>query len=117
LRPRLPSPLLVFAFAGVLAGACAGSAPEAADVPAPASEPRATIGVALDLRRAQRCEEAFDLALYQDRGIELITWDEGSRCEDRNITVRYLPGRTTPEKIFRAVQATGAVVHRSAPIK
>ncbi len=105
LRHRLQLPVLVIA--AVLAGACGARSPEP-DVPAPASEPRATLRLHVDLPRAQRCEEAFDLALYQDRGIELISWDDGSRCEDRTITVRYLPRRTTPEQVIHEAQETGA---------
>lgn len=105
MRHRLPFPALVLAV--LLAGACAGRAPEPY-VPAPPSEPRATLRLRVDLPRAQRCEEAFDLALYQDRGIELVSWDEGSRCEGRTIDVRYLPSRTNHDGIVRAVQATGA---------
>jgi hypothetical protein len=76
--------------------------------PAPASEPRATIQLHLDLERAQRCEEAFDLALYQDQGIELIEWDAGHRCEGRNVSIRYLPRRTSSEKVMREVREAGA---------
>jgi hypothetical protein len=114
LRHRLPFPALLLTVA--LGTGCAAQTPEP-DVPAPASEPRARLGIEVDLPRAQRCEEAFDLALYQDHGIELIAWDDGSRCEGRKLTVRYLPGRTTPDAILRAVQATGAKVLRSTPIQ
>lgn len=87
--------------------ACAASTP-APEAPAPPSEARATLRLKLDLERRQRCEEAFDLAVYQDHGVELIEWDEGSRCEGRTATIRYLPGRTTPANILRAAQQAGA---------
>jgi hypothetical protein len=95
--------------AALLAGGCAARAPEP-DVPAPASEPRATLRLRVDLARAQRCDEAFDLALYQDRGIELIEWDAGSRCEGRAITVRYLPRRLTAAQVMSAARQAGATV-------
>jgi hypothetical protein len=103
-----PRPLLIpLAALALIAGACAAATP-APEAPAPPSEPRATLRLKLDLERRQHCEEAFDLAVYQDRGVELIAWDEGSRCEGRTATVRYLPGRTTPANILRAAQQAGA---------
>jgi hypothetical protein len=102
-RPHLPAVL-----AALLAG-CAAHPPEP-DVPAPPSEPRATLRLRVDLARGQRCDEAFDLALYQDRAIELIEWDQGSRCEDRAISIRYLSRKTTPERVIRAAQQAAVKV-------
>ncbi len=97
----------------LLAGACSPSVTAPPEPPPSASEPRQVLRMEVDLARGQRCEEAFDLALYQDRGIELIEWDQGHRCEGRIISVRYLPRRTTPANIFRAVQEAGAKVTRT----
>jgi hypothetical protein len=105
--------LALLVLSGLLAGACAASGPVLPEPAAPASEPRATIRFGLDLRRGQRCEEAFDLAMYQDHGIELIEWDAGSGCEDRTITVRYLPRRTNLEAISNAAAKAGAKITRS----
>ncbi len=112
--PRPPFASLVSVV--LLAGACSAAAPPP-EVAVPASEPREVLRFEVDLRRGQRCEEAFDLALYQDRGIELIEWDKGPRCEGRVVAVRYLPRRTTPENIFRAVEQAGGKVTRSTQVQ
>jgi hypothetical protein len=112
-----PRTLALFVLSALIAGACAAAGPVLPEPAAPASEPRATLRLALDLRRGQRCAEAFDLAMYQDRGIELIAWDEGSRCEDRAITVRYLPRRTSPEAILAAAAKAGARITRSEQLQ
>jgi hypothetical protein len=76
---------------------------------APASEPRGTMRLAIDLPPAQRCAETFDLAIYQEPGIELVAWDDGpSRCAGRVIEVRYLPNKTTPERVTAAAVRAGA---------
>jgi hypothetical protein len=78
---------------------------------APATEPRATIRLAIDLPPAQRCAETFDLALYQDPGIELVAWDDrAGRCAGRVVEVRYLPNKTTPERVQAAAAHAGARV-------
>lgn len=107
------APLAVLA---LLAGACAASLPATPEPPAPPSEPRAVLRFEVDLARGQRCEEAFDLALYKDRGVELVEWDEGSRCEGRVVAIRYLPRRTTPESIQRAIGEAGAKVTRTQQV-
>lgn len=82
--------------------ACAASPP---DQPVPASEPRATLVVELDLPRAQNCDERFDLALYQDRGVELVSWDSApQRCHARRATIRYLPKRLVRAQLIETVQ-------------
>ena len=64
------------------------------DEPVPASEPRATLSAHVDLPQQPRCEETFDLALYKDPGVDLITWDaHPATCRDRSLRVRYLPRR------------------------
>ena len=113
-----PRALAFLILSALLAGACVSAGPPPGpEAPAPASEARATLRLRVDLVRGQRCEEAFDLALYEDRGVELIEWDPGPRCEERAIAVRYLPGRTSPENILRAVQKTGAKITQSSQIQ
>ena len=89
---------------------CAPSA-HAPEVPAPASEPRAVVRLRVDLDRAQDCEEAFDLALYRNRAVELVAWEPGpGHCTERTLTVRYLAGRASREDVLRAAAAAGAKV-------
>jgi hypothetical protein len=97
----------------VLAGAVAGcgsstsTAPlEAPDSPVPPDEPRAELQLVVDLPPAQDCEESFDLALYQDRGIELIQWDDRSGfCEGRTIAIRYLSRKLSAQQVRAAARA------------
>ncbi|APR83673.1 Hypothetical protein A7982_09022 [Minicystis rosea] len=89
---------------------CVASTPMA-DAPVPASEPRATMRLRVDLVRAQDCEEAFDLALYRSRAVELIEWDAAAgRCTDRTITIRYLTQKTSRDDVMRAASAAAAKV-------
>jgi hypothetical protein len=92
-----------------LAG-CAAAVP-APDAPAPAGEPRAVVRLHVDLVRAQDCEEAFDLALYQSRAVELLAWDPGGgRCDDRTVAIRYLSRKTSRDEVIRAASAVAAKV-------
>jgi hypothetical protein len=85
-----------------------GHAPE---IPVPASEPRAVVRLRVDLLRAQDCEEAFDLALYRSRAIELVAWEPGSsHCAERTLTVRYLTRRASREDVLRAAAEAGAKI-------
>jgi hypothetical protein len=111
-------PLLAAALAA-LAAACGGAASELAapahDTPVPASEKRAEMRLRVDLAPAQGCEEAFDLALYKDRGIDLIAWDDNAGvCAGRSIVIRYLPGRTSEDEILKAAQGIAKKVEREA---
>ena len=109
-HPRPVTRRLLLAPSLLLLGACAtaGHTPEA---PVPASEPRAVVRLHVDLDRAQDCEEAFDLALYRSRSIDLVAWDPGvTRCTDRTLTVRYLSRRASREDVVRAATAAGARV-------
>ena len=61
------------------------------DKPVPASEPRQELALLLELPAASDCEERFDLALYENRAIELVAWDEqAGGCVGREVTIRYL---------------------------
>lgn len=103
---------LGFAVAASLAGAfgCGGasvgpSVPEH-DTPVPASEPRAELRMRVDLTPSQGCEESFDLALYENRGVDLVQWDGSTEaCSGRVITVRYLPRRLPEGELLEAVRA------------
>lgn len=70
------------------------------DRPVPADEPRETIRLALDLAPGPDCEEAFDLALYRDLGIELVAWDEARSCTGRRVSIRYLPDRIKRNRVL-----------------
>jgi hypothetical protein len=97
-------------FASLPLAACAASA-QPPDAPVPASEPRAIVRLHVDLVRAQDCEEAFDLALYRSRAVELVAWDPGAgRCADRTVTIRYLPRQASREDVVRAAAAVAAKV-------
>ena len=94
----------------VLLAGCAAVAP-AVDAPVPASEPRAVVRLHVDLVRAQDCEEAFDLALYRSRAVELVAWDAArGRCTDRTITIRYLTRQASRDDVMRAATAAAAKV-------
>ena len=94
MRPR-------FIFEACLVFLCAcGGGIHAADAPVAANEPRETTLVLIDLKKTATCTEAFDLAVYENRNIEMIAWkdDEGSPhtstsapdCEHRIAEVRFL---------------------------
>ncbi len=111
--------LAVLAVLAVLAPACGGAAPELAspahDTPVPAGEKRAEMRLRVDLAPAQGCEEAFDLALYKDRGVDLIAWDDNAgACAGRAVVIRYLPGRTSEGEILKAAQGIAKKVEREA---
>jgi hypothetical protein len=74
------------------------------DRPVPPEEPRAELSLELDLPPSQECEERFDLALYQDRRVELVEWDEQSGdCTGRRVVVRYLSAKITREQLIEQV--------------
>jgi hypothetical protein len=78
--------------------------PPPPDQPVASSEPRQSAEFLVDLEPGPNCEEAFDLELYQHRGVDLVEWDDQTRrCEDRRISVRYLPNRISAEALAREV--------------
>lgn len=102
--------LLVLLPATWLLGGCAASVP-GADAPVPAAEPRDVVRLEVDLVRAQDCEEAFDLALYQSRAVELVAWDDArGRCLGRKVTIRYLTRQATRDEVIRAASSIAAKV-------
>ncbi len=99
---------MVLLFLGCARAAAAPATPSH-DAPVPADEPRAELAVAIELPPAPDCEERFDLALYQDPGVELIAWDErAGRCEDRRATIRYYPRRLDRDALLARVRELAA---------
>jgi hypothetical protein len=97
-----------FLFASCALVGCGASPIEPAvapcDAPVSASEPRAQLALRVDLRVAQDCEEAFDLALYRNRAVELIQWDaKKGVCEGRVVQIRYLSSRLKESDLQREV--------------
>ena len=71
----------------------------------PASEPRAVVRVSLDLEATQDCEEAFDLAVYRDRSIDLVQWDDNAdACSGRVASIRYLSSRTDEKRVLQLLR-------------
>ncbi len=86
--------LTLFACGGVAVEPVVAEGPH--DEPVPATEPRATLRVAVDLDRRTGCEEAFDLAVYAHRAVERIAWEPpsaASPCVARSATVTFVPSR------------------------
>ena len=75
------------------------------DRPVPPDVPRNEVRLTVDLEPAQDCEERFDLALYRDRGIDLITWDDGvGSCVGRTVTIRFLPNAIDRQQVLDKVK-------------
>jgi hypothetical protein len=103
---------------GLLATAC-GSANVAQrpppDLPVPASEPRERVAARVDMVPSRDCEEAFDLALYANRAIELIAWDSRvGTCADRHVSIQFFPRKISRSQVVDAVnqRATRVTVYR-----
>jgi len=106
---RMRSEGLMLVMLGMLATAC-GSAGltqlPPPDQPVPASEPRAELSARVDLTPARDCEEAFDLAVYEQRAIELVAWDDRvGTCHDRAIDIRYLSRKISRDKVIQTVRS------------
>jgi hypothetical protein len=101
-RAMLKRIVLVLALCGG-ASACAGASPghgAGPDAPVPANAPRATSIFEVDLEPGSDCEQAFDLALYENRGIDLIEWDDhAGSCRQRRVEIRYLSGRVSAKDV------------------
>src|SRR5690606_16426778 len=85
------------------------------DRPVPAGEPRAELGLELDLEPASDCEERFDLALYRDRRVDLVAWDGGDGCTRRTVRIRYLSAQMTQAELEEAVKELARAVRPAAP--
>jgi hypothetical protein len=93
----------------VLLGAACAPARAAAlprhDVPVAAEEPRELVKLELDLPKTASCEEAFDLALYTERGVDRIDWNDSVHpCSARLVTIRYLPQRIDRQRLLERVK-------------
>ncbi len=110
-RVRLSTLALPLVF---FAEACAASPCAAAprhDEPVAPDEPRAVLELRLDLPKTATCEEAFDLALYDNRAVDRIDW-EGSpqKCAGRRARIRYLPKRIARDELLKLVQSRATKV-------
>lgn len=75
------------------------------DAPLPAGEPRAELSLELDLEQREGCEEAFDLELYKDPGVDLIAWQKPyGECRGRVVSIRYLPRRLSRNALVARVK-------------
>ncbi len=86
--------------------ACGSGRPRVAtwDTPVPDAEPRATLSATVDLEASSDCDERFDLAVYEDRAVELVTWDQARGCAGRKVEIRYLSRRTTKDAVLRRLR-------------
>lgn len=116
LRTRTIRALFPFLVATITA---CSAAPVAAaprhDDPIPASEPREVVKLKLDLPKSASCEEAFDLALYADRGVDLVEWSgPPTKCAGRTVTIRFLPKRTTRAQVIDRVRKLAVAVQEGS---
>ena len=109
---KAPPPWLACAgLSSALALGCGASGPslarpESSDQPVPPDEPRAELALRLDLEPTGDCEERFDLALYENRAVEMVAWDaHHERCEGRIAVIRYLSRHIDAEGVLEAVRA------------
>lgn len=107
------------ALAAFFALGCGGADMTAAspshDMLVAADEPRAELALKIDLAPEQGCEEAFDLELYKDRGIDLVQWDASTgACRGRVVTIRYLSKKLSADAVFAAAGAHAVKVERVA---
>jgi hypothetical protein len=80
----------------------------------PASEPRQTVALVLDLPPASDCEERFDLAVYENRAVELVEWDEQTGgCVARRVNIRYLTAQLDDEGLMTLVRQHAKTVKRT----
>lgn len=75
------------------------------DLPTPAALERAALVLEVGLAARFACDEAFDIALYGDRGVELVTWaPEDRSCGSRHVTVTYLPARIRRATLLERIE-------------
>lgn len=111
--------MVVVALLALLASAgCAGAGGPSGppDAPVAASEPREQLTLDADLVPGSACEQAFDLALYEDRGIVMIAWSEATpRCTARHALVTYLPRKTSADAVLALAKQHATSVRMSTP--
>lgn len=105
---------LAIAIGAASIAACNGgwSGPDS-DAPVPVSAPRAEIALVVTLAHEQGCEERFALALYEDRAIDLVTWDDRrGACGERTIVVRWLANEAREDRVIGLVKRHALAVER-----
>jgi len=97
--------------------ACAGcrasgmSMVPAPDRPLPPGEPVDAVTLTVNLPRSSDCEEAFDLALYQNRAVHLIEWDaDAGRCTNRKVRIVYLHRQIARDDLIAEVRRRTSTV-------
>jgi hypothetical protein len=90
--------------------ACGGpsAAGSMSDTPVTGLKSTMELRVVIDLEVTADCDERFDLAVYEERGVDLITWDTGPTrigrgCIERGATIRYMPDRISREALLRRI--------------
>ncbi len=97
--------MLIAAIALAGCGGAAASNAGRPDAPVAASAPRQTLAFELDLDPGSDCEQAFDLALYQNRAVDLIEWDDQTgACRHRTVRVRFLSNRIGARELGELVR-------------
>jgi hypothetical protein len=119
MTPRALAVLAVLAVLGGGGAAACGPAVglgPAGDVPVPPTAARATVHLMLDLAPVHGCERAFDLALYRDRGVDLVEWDrQPGACAGRRVVIRYLSARTDRAAVIAKARGLAARVEILEP--
>src|SRR3954453_10932670 len=106
MRNNAPLVVLVVAtLGGAILGYRSRAIVQGYDQPAPAALSRASLVLDVDLAARLACDEAFDIALYQDLGVELVAWAPGARtCGGRRVTVKYLPSRIRRATLLERIE-------------
>ncbi len=96
---------LFAAICGCAGGASGRPVEPGHDAPIADSVPRAELALKLDLEPAADCEENFDLEVYRDRRVELVTWDDkDGKCSARRVVIRSLANDVRAEELLAKVQ-------------
>jgi hypothetical protein len=109
-----------FAMLVISSAACAAAAKpvlrDGHDAPVPANEPRDAIEVVLDLPPQVGCEEAFDLALYKNLGVDLVEWQgDAAGCRSRRAKIRFLPARLSRDQAIALVKGAASKMELAKP--
>jgi hypothetical protein len=81
------------------------------DQPVPKTEPRSEVRLVVDLMASADCEQRFDLALYRNRAVDLVQWDDQlGACRARSVTIRYLSRQITREQLLQEIRGLSARV-------
>ncbi len=77
----------------------------------PASAPRQDVTLKVDLEPASDCEEQFDLAVYRERAVEIIAWDDNAgSCSGRGVTIRFLTQKIDEAGVIRLAKEHAVAV-------